>query len=214
MGVARQTTGGVGGELADRLYAGLDRLVTGVLVVLVVAMAGSITLEIVLNAGVQPILGRLIRAAAARGAAPAPVLLRLNEAVAAASAPVNTASQSLLVWVGILGSALALRRRAHLGVDALVRVYPRRARLALDRASTAVVGLFSLGVLVVGGAKVCQQAIATGSRMPGFEALNTAWFYSVLVVTGLLNLVYCFHHLRHPVAAGETPSGAEPAPEG
>ena len=198
---------------AQRFIDRLDRALTGVLLVLVVAMVLSITTEIVLNAAVQPAASRLLKAlgegggaaVAAEAARPSPAV-RFVEGVmrfvAQASAPVNTASQTLLVWLGILGSALAFRQRAHLGVDTLVCVYPPRLRLALDYVSTALVGAFSLCVLVVGGFLVCRHAFSFGSKMPGFENINRGWFYLVLVLTGLLNLIYCAYHFRHPRPAG------------
>ena len=208
------TPQGAGRSVVDRLYRRLDTGLTAVLLVLVVAMVLSITLEILLNAGVQPVVARLIRGAPSPAdGGTARALARVNDAVAVLSAPLNTASQSILVWIGILGSALALRRRAHLGVDALVRIYPPRARVLLDRAATLLVGLFSLTVLVIGGASVCQKALATGSRMPGFEMLNAAWFYAVLVITGALHLAYCVYHWLHPVPAGGPPGAQTEAAE-
>lgn len=197
----------------QRFYDILDRALTAILLVLVVAMVLSISTEILLNAAVQPLASRLIKALGeeSEGKEPAAArdepretspALRILEGtvglVAKASAPLNTASQTLLVWIGILGSALAFRRRAHLGVDALVRVYPARIRLILDHVSTALVGIFSLVVLVIGGYGVCRGAFSLGSRMPGLEMVNRGWFYLVLVITGVLNLIYCVYHFAHP----------------
>jgi TRAP-type C4-dicarboxylate transport system permease small subunit len=156
-----------------------------------VAMVLCITSEIVLNAVLQPIAARL------------PSLNWLGNTIARISAPANTLSQILLVWLGILGSALAFRKRAHLGVDALVRVYPRKVRLALDYLSTLLVGLFSATVLVWGGYKVVAAAFARGSKMPGLEWFNAGWFYLVLIFAGGLNLIYCAYHFLHPVAPGD-----------
>ncbi len=200
----------------QRAFEILDRALSTVLLVLVVAMVASITAEIVLNTAIQPLASHLIQVldedgGVSRKASPAPQDNSLKASsglsrfldgvvslVAKASSPLNTASQTLLVWIGILGSALAFRKRAHLGVDALVRIYPRRVRLLLDHLSTALVGLFSLAVLVAGGYGVCQRAFSLGSKMPGLEMVNRGWFYLVLVITGLLNLSYCVYHFVHP----------------
>jgi TRAP-type C4-dicarboxylate transport system permease small subunit len=211
----------------QRCYDILDNVLTGVLLVLVVAMVFSISAEIVLNAGVWPVANKLIELAAGPDAGEAAAVaakatdvgeesrtLRALESVKGfvnrASAPINTASQTLLVWIGILGSALAFRLRAHLGVDALVRLYPYRARLFLDYLMTALVGAFSLVVLVIGGYKVAQLAFSRGDLMPGIESVNRGWFYLVLVIAGVLNLIYCIYHFANPkpvetaeAAAGE-----------
>jgi len=184
--------------------------------VLVVAMVLSISAEIFLNAGVQPIASSLI-ARLTEGdetdSEGSGFLLRTLEGTVAAvsrlSSPINTASQTLLVWIGILGGSLAYRRRAHLGVDALVRCYPPKVRLFLDYLSTVLVGLFSIAVFTVGGYLVCERAFSTGSKMPGFETFNRGWFYSVLLIAGVSNLLYCIHHFRNPVPVGTEPTETE-----
>jgi len=175
--------------------------------ILIVLMVFSITSEIVLNAMIQPTASFLIQwldpETSPEDASPfLSVLDSVMGFVATLSAPVNTASQTLLVWIGILGSALAFRHRAHLGVDALVRLYPPKVRLFFDYLSTALVGLFSLTVLVIGGYQVSYRAFSLGSKMPGLESLNRGWFYLVLIMTGLLNLIYCFYHFAHPKPVG------------
>ncbi len=187
----------------------LDQTLTFVLIVLVIAMVFSITAEIVLNAAIQPITSAWIQSLEEESVTKTPSSLRnalggVMSFVANVSAPVNTASQTLLVWIGILGSALALRYRSHLGVDALVRLYPPKVRFILDYISTTLIALFSLTVLVMGGYLVCYKAFSLGSKMPGFELLNRGWFYLVLIITGVLNLVYCIYHFTHPKPVGET----------
>jgi hypothetical protein len=120
-----------------RFFDILDRGLTVILLLLVVLMVASVSAEIILNAAVQPATSKLIRtlnpeadgkSARADEAAPAETgsgtvagLRRVLGWVAEVSAPLNTMSQTLLVWIGILGSSLAFRQRAHLGMDALVR---------------------------------------------------------------------------------------------
>ena len=198
-----------------RFYDILDKSLTTVLQVLVVAMVLSITAEIVLNAIVQPIAGNMLNSYGAdqnevsdvdEKSGVVKMLEGVMSFVAKASSPINTASQTLLVWIGILGSALAFRMRSHLGVDALVRLYPPKVRLILDYISTALVGLFSLAVLAVGGYMVSARAFSFGSKMPGIENVNRGWFYLVLVITGALNLLYCIYHVRYPKPVGESES--------
>ncbi len=199
----------------NRFFELLDKSLTTVLLILVVAMVFSITAEIVLNAAVQPVASGLLKTIETdmdetdeadiskkkyvyvRG-----ILEGLMDLVANLSAPVNTSSQTLLIWIGILGSALAFRMRAHLGVDALVRMYPPKVRLVLDYISTFLIGVFSLTVLVIGGFLVSYRAFSLGSKMPGFEHLNRGWFYLVLIITGILNLIYCFYHFKYPKPVG------------
>ena len=180
----------------ERAYRILDRALTVVLLFLVVMMVLSITSEILLREAVQAALQR--------------VFAEPPSWIAYVSAPLNVMSQTLLVWVGILGSALALRYRAHIGVDSLVRLYPPKLRLVMDRLATVLIALFSLAVLVYGGSMVCITALKSGSRVPGFERLNMAWFYAVLPITGVLNLAYCAFLFRRPKPAGSDDAAEDP----
>lgn len=175
-----------------QFYNVLDKVLATLLMLLLVLMVVSITSEIVLREIVQPILQRAFTNPPAW--------------ISEFSGPLNTLSQVLLVWVGILGSALALKLRAHIGVDVLVRLYPRRVQLVFDYVSTALVAIFSLGVLLYGGYRVCATAFAYGYGMPGFAALNRGWFYLVLPIAGVLGLIYCVYHARHPVTVTESPA--------
>lgn len=167
----------------DRLADRLDAAAGFVAVVMLILMVACVTLDILTANILGPLLGN-------------------PQWVSRMSSPVTTASPILLVWVGLLGGSVALHRGAHLGVDALVRVYPARLRLWLERASMGLVMAFSGLVLFAGGILVCRSAIASGTRMAGIEAFNQAWFYSVLVISGLLNLVFGAHRLARPLGDG------------
>ena len=59
-------------------------------------------------------------------------------------------AQLLFVWVSFLGADMALRKRAHIGIDYLVKRLPLRARVILDVALAAVCLAF-LGIMAVMG---------------------------------------------------------------
>jgi len=59
-------------------------------------------------------------------------------------------AQLLFVWVSFLGADMALRKRAHIGIDYLVRRLPGRPRVVLDVLLAAVCVAF-LGVMAVLG---------------------------------------------------------------
>jgi TRAP-type C4-dicarboxylate transport system permease small subunit len=69
------------------------------------------------------------------------------------------------------------------------RLGPRgRARLGLAR--EAVVAVFALGVLVVGGARLVALSLELGQRSPAL-GLPLGWVYAVLPVSGALVLFHC-----------------------
>ncbi len=59
-------------------------------------------------------------------------------------------AQLLFVWVSFLGADMALRKRAHIGIDYLVRRLPGRSRVLLDAVLAAVCVAF-LGIMAVLG---------------------------------------------------------------
>lgn len=59
-------------------------------------------------------------------------------------------AQLLFVWVSFLGADMALRKRAHIGIDYLVRRLPGRARVVLDVLLATVCVAF-LGIMAVLG---------------------------------------------------------------
>lgn len=59
-------------------------------------------------------------------------------------------AQLLFVWVSFLGADMALRKRAHIGIDYLVRRLPGRPRVLLDAVLAAVCIAF-LGIMALLG---------------------------------------------------------------
>lgn len=59
-------------------------------------------------------------------------------------------AQLLFVWVSFLGADMALRKRAHIGIDYLIRRLPGRPRVVLDALLAAICVAF-LGVMAVLG---------------------------------------------------------------
>lgn len=62
-------------------------------------------------------------------------------------------AQLLFIWLSFIGASRAMRERAHLGVDYLVRLLGHRHRLALET-GLAVMLLAFLAVLAVEGSKL------------------------------------------------------------
>lgn len=59
-----------------------------------------------------------------------------------------------LVWVGLLGASHAAGKRLHLAIDLLPRHLAGRRRAGLELTLAAVVGVFAVAVLGVGGGRL------------------------------------------------------------
>ena len=119
----------------------------------------------------------------------------------------------LLLWISLLGAAYALRQRAHLGIDVVVaRLRPaarRRARVV----SYAVVALFSLVALVVGGGILVSVTFELGQRSAAFQ-VPVGYVYLVLPLSGLLLTYYAAvgaaETLRGDLPPGDVSGASEP----
>ncbi|HVS66364.1 MAG TPA: TRAP transporter small permease [Thermoanaerobaculia bacterium] len=104
----------------------------------------------------------------------------------------------LLIWLGLLGAAYAFGQKAHVALPGLLRVMERRAgsRTAVLSRRLAhwlpvlAVAAFSLGVLLVGGARLVSLVLDLEQRSAAL-GMPLGWVYLVLPLAGLLILLYC-----------------------
>ncbi|HSB61177.1 MAG TPA: TRAP transporter small permease subunit, partial [Vicinamibacteria bacterium] len=90
-----------------------------------------------------------------------------------------------LAWLALLGAAYALRRGEHLGLDVLHQRLSPAARRRADVAVSALVALFSLGVLGYGGLRLVLMTTELHQRTPAL-GWPMAVIYSVVPVTGVI----------------------------
>ncbi len=92
----------------------------------------------------------------------------------------------VMIWMGMLGIAIALREGEHMGLETLLDRFGPRARAALRLAAQVLVALFLL-VLAYWGTVMAVRA--WGSVLP---ALQISWTWAMLAVpvTAVLQLVH------------------------
>jgi len=112
----------------------------------------------------------------------------------------------LLVWLSLLGAALAYAERAHLGIDLLTaRFDPATARLTalVGHAATAV---FALVVLILGGGELTWDRWHSGQLLAALQ-IPKAWMYAAVPLSGVaflaLALAFTRDTWRSPVAVAE-----------
>jgi TRAP-type C4-dicarboxylate transport system permease small subunit len=103
----------------------------------------------------------------------------------------------LLIWVSLLGGAVAYSVRAHLGLDLVTaRIDPMVAD-GCRRFVAAVVYIFALAVLVVGGSMLLAERVQFGSVMPALR-ISRAWQYLAAPVAGTLICITAVRELMAP----------------
>ena len=100
----------------------------------------------------------------------------------------------LLVWVALLGGALAFRTKAHLGVDYFVNQLHPDARKLTAVVAHLVVLFFAGAVLLLGGASVVSEALALEQTTPAL-GWKMGYVYLALPISGFFVVLYTVDNL-------------------
>jgi TRAP-type C4-dicarboxylate transport system permease small subunit len=92
----------------------------------------------------------------------------------------------LLVWISLLGTALAVDRKEHIGFDAIFKRLPPRGQRVLDTVLNAGMAFVALVMLYYGIDFVRQFG---GDLMESIPITNF-WLYIALPVSGSMILLY------------------------
>lgn len=122
----------------------------------------------------------------------------------------------MLIWVALLGSAVALNRGAHLGIDYFVGKLPARARVGTEVIVFFCVAAFSFFVMVIGGIDLVASMLQLGQESPalrvrmGYVYLAvpiSGFFLTLYAVLGLVERVAQFRMADHVMAGAARQSG-------
>lgn len=95
----------------------------------------------------------------------------------------------LMVWVGLLGSAVALNRRRHLGIDYFVGKLAEKKRLYAEIFVFGCISAFSILVLFWGGFRLVTITFMQGSRLPALGIL-LGYVYLAVPIAGFFIFLY------------------------
>lgn len=98
-------------------------------------------------------------------------------------------STYLLIWISLLGAAYALRVRAHLGLDILMRRLRADRRRSMRMVAHGVIIAFSLVVLVFGGGWLVYVTLDLNQLSAAFQ-VPVGYVYLALPLSGLLMTYY------------------------
>jgi TRAP-type transport system small permease protein len=106
------------------------------------------------------------------------------------------------VWFALLGAAIGVRERAHIGVDVLVRSLPPRVQRTLGFGGLAMIQLFLVCLLVYG----IQLMLRIGDQRSSGMQIHIFWVYLALPVSGGLMLLHTLPHMARLVSDSATGS--------
>lgn len=104
----------------------------------------------------------------------------------------------LLIWIGLLGAAYALRTRAHLGIDLLTERLTGGAKRGAVIIAHTLVLLFALAVMVVGGLRLVQLAFQL-DQISAVMGLRMGYVYLAVPLAGLLMVVFSIESIATTV---------------
>lgn len=100
-------------------------------------------------------------------------------------------SRYIMVWISMLGASIGIRRKGHVGVEAVVMLLPGGLKKIASMITTFVAACFFVGMIYF-GVKIC--GIVVSQESPAME-ISMAIPYSALVAGGLLMLLYSLEEL-------------------
>lgn len=95
----------------------------------------------------------------------------------------------LLIWVALLGAAVALGRGAHLGIDYFVNRLPERTRLWTEVFVFCCIAAFSLLVMVLGGTDLVLTTFRRHQISPALH-LDMGYVYLAVPISGCFLTLY------------------------
>ena len=98
-------------------------------------------------------------------------------------------SRFVLIWIGLLGSALAYKTRMHLGIDILTNKLEGNTSLYAGITVHLIAGLFAVLVMIFGGFNLVQLTFELNQVSPSL-GIKMGYVYTALPVSGTLILLY------------------------
>jgi TRAP-type C4-dicarboxylate transport system permease small subunit len=109
----------------------------------------------------------------------------------------------LLVWVSLLGGAVAFGIKGHLGVDYFVGKFDPDVRKMMALFTHGVVLFFAAAVFVYGGSRVVSDALAMEQMTPAL-GMKMGHVYLALPIAGVFMVLFTIENL---IETWVTPAG-------
>lgn len=108
----------------------------------------------------------------------------------------------LLVWVAMLGSAVAFGTKGHLGVDYFVGKFDPKVQHRAEIISMMMVLFFAAAVFVVGGGQVVYDALVLEQMTPAL-GWRMGYVYMALPLAGCFIILFTLDDLAELLIAGK-----------
>ncbi len=100
----------------------------------------------------------------------------------------------LLIWVSLLGGAVAFGTKGHLGVDYFVGKFDPDTRKVMTLVAHGIVLFFAVAVFLYGGGRVVSDALAMEQMTPAL-GLKMGHVYLALPIAGVFMVLFTIENL-------------------
>lgn len=100
----------------------------------------------------------------------------------------------LLVWVSMLGGAVAFGTKGHLGVDYFVGKFDPEVQKLMAVAAHLLVLFFAVSIFIVGGGQVVRDALAVEQTTPAL-GWKMGYVYLAVPIAGIFMVLYTVENL-------------------
>jgi TRAP-type C4-dicarboxylate transport system permease small subunit len=107
----------------------------------------------------------------------------------------------LLVWVSLLGGAVAFGTKGHLGVDYFMGKFDPEARKIMAVVTHLIVLFFAAAIFVYGGFRVVSDALTMEQMTPAL-GWKMGYVYLALPIAGIFMVLYTIENLIETLVGG------------
>lgn len=95
----------------------------------------------------------------------------------------------LLIWLGLLGASYGVSKKIHLAIELITAKLSDKQRLISDLFIYAVIFLFALLVMVIGGIRLMHITLVLNQISAALQ-IKIGYVYSVIPLSGVLMMFY------------------------
>ena len=107
----------------------------------------------------------------------------------------------LLIWIGLLGSSYAYRKKMHLAFDLITNKVTGRIKFWMELVIHACIIFFSVVVLIFGGWYLVQLTWELNQLSASLQ-ISLSYVYFALPLSGLLMVLYAINFIRLIIKEG------------
>jgi len=100
----------------------------------------------------------------------------------------------LLIWVSLLGAAVAFRTKSHLGIDLFVNALAKEPQKWMNVLAQVVVLFFAVSIFLFGGYSLVHETFAMEQMTPAL-GLKMGYVYLAVPVSGVFMVIFTLENV-------------------